>query len=134
MPPCYFCPDGTYQHAQRDTGNAGVDQAIGHLHQFGFVVDLLFPDQIIDGDQCGGAEDGIGEHIDDDVRGEPGALKCRHQHLVMDIGFYDIDNDKYRGEQGGKREYPFVVPPQVGEQSGYREEERVPESCLSHGT
>ena len=134
MAPCLLGPDGAHQHAEGDAGSPGIDQLIGHPYQPLRVVDFFFFDKIIECNQCCGTQNGVGEHINDDMRCKPGALQCRHQRLVVNIGPGDVYHDEDCGEQGGEGEDPFIVPPQIGEQPRHRQEESIPEPCFTHGT
>ena len=71
MSPRLFGPDGAHQHAQGDAGSAGVDHVIGHMHEPIFVGNLFLSCQEVDGDQRYGAQDGVGEHVDNNVGGKP---------------------------------------------------------------
>lgn len=50
----------------------------------------------------------------------------------MYFRFQEIDTDKHAGKQCTERKYPFVPPADIGDQSGYRKEEGVPEARLPH--
>lgn len=126
--PSRLGPDRTGEHADGQKGQSGVDQLVGRLE----VVGPAF-DEPQAGEDKGAPQHRVGEHVDGDMRDEPRALQGRHQRLVVDFGFQDVDEGEDRRHHRREAEDPGVAPPQVGQQSRYAHEEGVPQPGLPHG-
>lgn len=92
--PCFLRPQGAHGHAQGEETPPHSDQSVADAEFLvGSLVGALAEPQV-DGKQGDRAHHGIREHIDDDMRHEPHALKGGHQGLAMDFGLQEIDKYK----------------------------------------
>ena len=64
-----------------------------YIHFFPFNL-LLFEPKQIDGHHRRRSQHSISKHIHNDMRGKPRALQSRHQRLIMNLRFEDIDTNK----------------------------------------
>ena len=104
-------------HAKRHKRQANVNKVVGDVH---FVVGgwFLLNEKQVDGHHSSRTKQGVGEHVDYDVRCKPRTLQGGHQRLVVYFRFHHVDNDEHRGQDRAEREYPLVAPTQVDYQSG----------------
>ena len=68
------------------------------------------------------------------MRGKPRTLQGRHKRLIVNFRLQDVDTNKYYRQDGAKAQYPFVSPPDIGNQPGQWQEERIPQTSFSHGS
>ena len=138
VPPGLFSPESAEEHADGKEGEACIDEIVGDVEFFisngpiGTRRRLLFDEEQVDGHQRCRTKYGVCEHIDDDVRGEPWALKGWHQRLVVDLRLEQVHADEHQGENRGKRQYPLVSPARIDSDTRQWQEERIPEARLSH--
>ena len=68
-------------------------EVVTQIHFFPFNL-LLFEPKQIDGHHRRRSQHSISKHIHNDMRGKPRALQSRHQRLIMNLRFEDIDTNK----------------------------------------
>ena len=64
---------------------------------------VIRPEQKKQGHHRCGTKYGVGEHVDDDMRGEPRALQGGHQRLVVDLRLEEVHADEHQGKDGRER-------------------------------
>ena len=77
----------------------------------------------VQGRDCGSSEHGVGHHVHDDVRSEPGTLQRRHHCLRVDFRFEEIHADEDGGEKGAEGKYPLVSLADINDEADEWEEE-----------
>ena len=82
-------------------------------------------------DECT-TEQRIRKHVHGHMWNEPRALQRRHQRLVMDLRTSDIQDNENRRENGREGQDPSVPPFHIGQQTGQKGEERIPQPRLTH--
>ena len=100
--PSFLSPKSTKEHAEGHKGETDIDKVVQRRLSIE-VGGVSFLEKQIDCHQRAEPKNGISKHIDDDVRGEPWALKGWHQRLVVDLGLEQVHADEHQGENRGKR-------------------------------
>lgn len=132
--PRFFGPECAEEHADGHEGEADVDEVVDHVEvsALSSFRGVLFG-QHEDGNAGGCTKQRIAEHVNNDVRCEPGALQGWHQGGAVNLGLEEVDADKDQSHQGGEGEDPTIAPTAPGDEACHGHEERVPEACLAHG-
>ena len=66
------------------------------------------------------------------MRDEPGALKCRHQSLVVNLRLKEIEKNEYSRKDCREGQYPFILPADISEQTCAGCKERIPQPRFTH--
>ena len=67
------------------------------------------------------------------MRDEPGALKCRHQSLVVNLRLKEIEKNEYSRKDCREGQYPSILPADISEQTCAGCKERIPQPRFTHG-
>ena len=132
--PGFLGPQGAHRHAQREESPPYSYQAIAHGQFLTRCFLGRFPEPQIQGKQGHGSHHGIREHIYNDMRNEPHALKRRHQGRAMNLGLEQIDAHKHHGHERTEPQNPFVPDLLIEHHTNDGQEERIPQAGLSHGS
>ena len=136
MAPGLLRPQGAEQHTDGQERQSHIYQIVRNVHRvlgrFPVKPGMTMDKQQVDRHQCRRSQHRVGEHIDNHVRGEPGALEGRHKGLRMNARLEQVHADEHQSQHGAERQDPLVTPTTVDDDAGKREEEGIPEPCLPH--
>ena len=66
------------------------------------------------------------------MRCKPRTLQCRHQCLRMYLRLQQIHTDKHNRQYRREGKYPLILPSRIHDDTCQRQEERIPQSRLTH--
>lgn len=160
VPPSLLCPKGTKEHSEGHESQSDIYQIVGDVHllwcrwligaaefrtktsttvatwsfhrsSFRHLESSLEEKQI-NRHHRGCTQQGVGEHIDNDMRGEPRTLKRWHERLRMNLRLEKVDANEDKSQQRRERENPLVVPATIDDDARQRQKERIPQASLAH--
>ena len=131
MSPCLFCPKRTEKHADGHERETHINEIVEHVPDI-LVIAFRWNKKQVECYRESCAKKSVAEHINDDVGCEPRALEGRHQGSVVDLGLEKIDADEDKCEDGREGKNPAVLPSAPCDDSGHREEERIPQARFAH--
>ena len=130
--PSLLGPKSAEEHADGHKRETHIHEIVKHVPDI-LVVAFGLDKKQIESHGKGCTEEGVAEHIDNDMGSKPRALQSRHQRGVVDLWFEEIDTDEDERKDGRKGEYPAILPSTPSNDACYGKEEGVPEACLAHG-
>ena len=132
MTPSLLGPKGTEEHADGHEREPHVNEIVEHVPDI-LVIAFRRDKEQVERYRESCAKKCVAEHINDDVRCEPGTLQGGHQCGVVDLGLEEIDTNEDEGEDGRERKDPAISPSTPCDDTGHGEEEGIPQARLAHG-
>lgn len=114
MSPGRLRPDSSRKHTHRQKGKPSVNQFVGCFQVIGPVFEKSHTRQNESTSQYR-----IGKHVNRDMRDKPRTLQGRHERLVMNLRFQNIDKCKHCSYHSRKRQNPRILPADISQQTGY---------------